>query len=310
MKKLFLTILSLLFIGCGGGSSPSSQIIEEENNNTVEIIYQTIEEVDENFTLIERGYVSVDRNFSKKLQVISSQLEFNKILKTTQNSVNIDFSKNSILAFVLGDKPSNQYSINVNNIKRVKNKREYIKVLLETTIIKDECIKNKEHVLPFIFVSTPIKPYEQFIFEESIKVVECGESDLNETPQIVTFKKIENDTIEYNSGLKFKSIKIIKDRETLNELYLDDLSDRIDLSDIDFENETLIALSMGEKDSHGYYINVIEVNEYNEYIEVKVENNYPWSLSISQPLMTYPASFITIPKTEKEIIFKEYVNIY
>ncbi len=72
---------------------------------------------------------------------------------------------------------------------------------------------------------------------------------------------------------------------------------------VDFENQTAIAVVMGQKPSGGYAINLQQIKVTDEKIEFMVKEKAPGKNCVVPLALTNPYQIIAIEKTEKEIIF-------
>jgi hypothetical protein len=76
-----------------------------------------------------------------------------------------------------------------------------------------------------------------------------------------------------------------------------------DETEVNFENEMVLAVFMGMKNSGGYSINIVEIVEKDELIEVMVEENVPGEDDMVTMAITYPGHIVKIEKTDKPIVF-------
>jgi hypothetical protein len=75
---------------------------------------------------------------------------------------------------------------------------------------------------------------------------------------------------------------------------------------VDFENETVIGLFVGEKSTTGHWVQIDRIvrdDEKGLVVEYYVTEPDPWMVVLD--VVTYPFTIIAIPKTDEEISFVE-----
>lgn len=77
---------------------------------------------------------------------------------------------------------------------------------------------------------------------------------------------------------------------------------------IDFETKLIILVTMGEKSSGGYTINISDISENKNKVVVTVLNSIPEASCPTTSALTFPFEFIQLDKTTKEIVFKTIEN--
>lgn len=128
-------------------------------------------------------------------------------------------------------------------------------------------------------------------------------------------KDLSQDTIpfqtitqDYYGGLIDSKFIVIEDVKSLDEVY--DLlskgkSPKLEAPKINFDNETIIALFLGEKTSGGYSISVEKVVNYKDSIVVNYKTETPKKGEMVTSVMTQPYCIIKMPKTLKTIVFNK-----
>lgn len=127
----------------------------------------------------------------------------------------------------------------------------------------------------------------------------------------ISFHRLYNGDSSTNSDLNLsKRFQVIQDFQVFEYLYQNHVKALMitqpDIPFVDFENEIVLAVFMGEQGSGQYYIKILSIKEYNDYIEVELETIIPGNGCTVTEALTSPVDFVTIPKTDKKIIFKEY----
>jgi len=101
-----------------------------------------------------------------------------------------------------------------------------------------------------------------------------------------------------------KAYFIIKDKESFNEL-LDKINSDTEIidTDINFSEEMVVGVFLGEKQTGGYEVEVTDVLDQNDYIEFQIKINEPDPGEIVAQSITSPYHIIKLNKTEKEMVF-------
>ena len=86
---------------------------------------------------------------------------------------------------------------------------------------------------------------------------------------------------------------LIKDSETWKE---------ISNQEIDFDEKSVIVLSLGEKPTGGYSIEIEEITEKDDLIKISAIEKYPGEGCMVTQVISYPKKEVVIPKTDKEEI--------
>ena len=81
------------------------------------------------------------------------------------------------------------------------------------------------------------------------------------------------------------------------------------LPNIDYENNMLIAVILGERNNGGYSIKTKSILETKRNISITTEEEKPGNTCLTNSVMTYPFQLIEIPKTDKEITFTKTVKV-
>jgi hypothetical protein len=112
-----------------------------------------------------------------------------------------------------------------------------------------------------------------------------------------------------HSNIEESKYMIINDKKTYNEVFLKINQTRvpkIDIQNIDFENNQIIALFMGMKSSGGYAIAIDHILCKTDELTVYIKENKPNGPATS--VLTQPYFIAQIPKTDKKINFVKLVD--
>jgi hypothetical protein len=106
----------------------------------------------------------------------------------------------------------------------------------------------------------------------------------------------------FDSSLTTKEQYVIKNEEGFKKLW-QDINAVIELPEVDFSKEMVIAVFMGEKPTGGYGIEVTSVYEYRDKITVNVKEKEPGPDEIVTQALTYPYHIVTTKSIDKEVVF-------
>ncbi len=257
-----------------------------------------------------------DFNNSKRFEMIYTKEAFSEIyLNYVHNNPtpDVDFNNNSVLIL----RTSNEYKYSLDTyVKEVKDYLSYTEISIETRMRIGGCNYLEDNLFADIeFISIP-KTGKEVLLNEKIKIEGCTmygkqtDIDINETFLELSFREIDliNNYGEtaYNTYKRLEVVQNLKVFEYLYQNHINPVGVDKELPFIDFEKETLLTLFLGLKGSTGYDIKVKSIKEYEYYIEVEIENTLVGYGCPAGNALTSPVTFVTIPKTNKEIIFKEY----
>jgi len=103
--------------------------------------------------------------------------------------------------------------------------------------------------------------------------------------------------------LKDKARYVLKDEEEFKKIW-QNISPVRGLPEIDFDNNMVIAVFMGEKPTGGYEIEIKTVYEYEDRIAVNIVETEPGEEDIVTQALTYPYHIIILEKSEKDVVFE------
>ncbi len=129
-------------------------------------------------------------------------------------------------------------------------------------------------------------PVEQ---EEDLGLI--GEQELSN----VEFETLVKST---HSSYQDEDHFVIVDEEGLNNLELGELSEKVN-----FEEEMILAVFMGERTTGGYSIEIVEIMEKDDVVEVIIGQTSPGEDDMVSMAFTYPEHIVKMEKTEKPIEF-------
>ena len=263
-------------------------------------------------------FIIGDYNQSKRFEIIYDSDRFNELYSNYVDSEyipDVNFDNNFVLFF----RNSSQKYTNIIRVKEIKGYQLYSEIVTQTLITKGKSKVRDNISAYFEFVSIP--KLGTTIFNESITIENYDEygdlinNDINNTFVELPFEEIDLKKAEITYGevadMDGKRLEVIQNLEVFGYLYknfINPIGVDVDSPSIDFEKNTLLALFMGRYGSGGYDIKVKWIKEYEDYVEVDIENTLVGYGCPASSSLTSPAIFVTIPKTDKEVIFKEYAS--
>ncbi len=126
---------------------------------------------------------------------------------------------------------------------------------------------------------------------------------LANNPKEIKFEIIKNFGLAYQN----EGIRIFKNYGEFEKFYKSQtnlVSDSVPKLNVNFENELLIGIFLGERPTSGYSINVDKVVLENKKIVIQASEICPKKDQIVLMVITYPSIFIKIPKYNYPIELK------
>ncbi len=259
------------------------------------------------FTNIESGYDSGIKDFSKRLA--KNEKEFSELYRehlSSQKTVNaivfpkIDFEKEMVAAIFLGERPSSGYDINIKNVSSTDSQ---IVIEANETIPKKDLVTSNIITYPYQFITIP-KSDLSVKFDISLTVPQSGIINGTSTN---TDNKIETLIVKpfmigENSNIKNQQYLVIKSRDEFKNIWFEHTaSNSSTIPEIDFGNNSLIAVFSGNRNGAGFSINVSSAVETKNDLRVFVDLSR--DLSQAKNIVTSPFSMVLIPKTFKNPTF-------
>ena len=140
-----------------------------------------------------------------------------------------------------------------------------------------------------------------FLSCNSQKEVSKKENTMNQESQIEVLAN------ESHGGYETSKYLVIKDQKALQEIYGKVNMIRrpgIPIPKIDWKNEMVIALFMGQTNSGGYSISVTEISLLNDKkVEILLKETKP--KGVATTVICQPFYFCKVQRTDKEIVFKK-----
>ncbi|MDO8508968.1 MAG: protease complex subunit PrcB family protein [Nanoarchaeota archaeon] len=155
-------------------------------------------------------------------------------------------------------------------------------------------------------VNKPLLFHSSLVLIGIIIVISVFYLDIVKTPQEtekkpgeLSFKVLLEGT---QNSLSQKQTRIAKSTTDWTKLWGEMFPEQILPSSPNFQEETIIALFLGEKPTGGYSIKVEKMINHLFYIEAIVKESTPGENCLLTQALTQPYTLVSIPKTNKQII--------
>jgi hypothetical protein len=284
-----MVLLAGLFPGCGRLKEDGSQKSTEEKTAGRIIVFEDI----------KTGFVSVSDARYKRYEVVKTQEQFDLLYAmgylsgipdTEETAPAVDFATRDVAALLQGAQVSTGYSIEV---KEIIESNGFMTINIETKVPGQGCPAEDAQTAPFSFISYP-KSGSKVLFNEVVVVTHCDgladvPSDLEHSVLPASDAAIDLD--------EPKLLEVIGDTDRFAEVY-----GAGTLPEVDFSQNVVLGLFAGVQPSTGFRIEVPKITEYSRQIEVEVMTIAP---CLAEDAHTAPRSFVVIPATSKEIVFRE-----
>ncbi|MCF6280313.1 MAG: protease complex subunit PrcB family protein [Flavobacteriaceae bacterium] len=161
--------------------------------------------------------------------------------------------------------------------------------------------------------------------QEELTVEKAVEKEVMQRDSILEKEVVQDDTTPKNEntmkqetqievlaqkshgGYETSKYLVIKDHKSLQEIYGKVNRMRrpgIPVPEIDFKNEMVIALFMGEKNSGGYSIAIDKITSLSDYkVEFLLKETKPEGMATT--VICQPFTFYKTLRTDKEVVFKK-----
>jgi hypothetical protein len=128
----------------------------------------------------------------------------------------------------------------------------------------------------------------------------CSGYNMEDSPEGLDFTSISRGQA---SSISDQRQLVIRDEQGFQDIWqqIDDVSG---LPEIDFENNMVIAVFMGERPTGGYGIEIESIDEYPDRITVNIAETEPGPDELTTQALTYPYHIVTTENTDKEVGFE------
>ncbi len=125
----------------------------------------------------------------------------------------------------------------------------------------------------------------------------------NDNEQELVGQGLEFETLAHNFDSRYEEemFYVIKDEETFVNLWENTLEEAT--IEVNFDEQMVLAIFMGEKPSGGYGIEITHVIETDNAIEVTAIETVPGEEDMVTMALTYPSHVIVLEKSDKNVIF-------
>lgn len=134
---------------------------------------EKIEDDENSFEIlqIKKGTNDLDLEFERGNYIINSPTEWNNIFGETNIEPNVDFEEKTVIAVVMGQKPSGGYSV---SIKQLEIGKDTIQFMVEEVIPGEKCFVTEALTNPYQIISID-KTQKEIRFVGNTVVNECLE---------------------------------------------------------------------------------------------------------------------------------------
>lgn len=273
-------------------SASPSPVTQVSNNNQNDTLGQI------EFRRILSGEKSNIRDYETR--IIDNEVDFVKLWDdhtgTKTNPIfipKIDFGYKNVIAVFLGERPTTGFSLDVAIINETKDS---INVSLRENKPQPGSEVKAEITQPFLIIET----------KKSTKKVNIERPLLsNAVNQQVEFKSLE---IGYDSGIKEFSKRLAKTDKEFSSLYIEHLTSQKNVNatvfpKVDFKNEMVAGIFLGERPSSGYTLDIKRVVKTDSQIIIEASETPPTKDSNITSIITAPYQFITLPQSDLPVKF-------
>ncbi len=127
----------------------------------------------------------------------------------------------------------------------------------------------------------------------------CRGYDIEDNPESLEFTSISKGQA---SSISEQRQLVIRDEQGFKDIW-QEIDDVRGLPEIDFENNMVIAVFMGERPTGGYGIEIKSIDEYPDRITVNIVETEPGPDELTTQALTYPYHIVTTEKTDSEVRF-------
>lgn len=274
-------------------SASPNPVIQQPNPNIQNEVLGQIE-----FRRILSGEKSNIRAYETR--VIDNELDFVKLwddhtgTKTNPLFIpKIDFTYKNVIAVFLGERPTTGFNL---DIALIDESKDAIKVSLKENKPQPGSEVKAEITQPFLIIETK-KTNKKVIIEKPLLT--------NTINQDIIFKNIE---IGYDSGIKEFSKRLAKNDKEFSSLYTEHLTGQKNINatvfpKINFKDEMVAGIFLGERPSSGYSINIKRVVKTDSQIIIEASETTPDKDSDITSIITTPYQFITLPQSDLPVKF-------
>jgi len=116
-----------------------------------------------------------------------------------------------------------------------------------------------------------------------------------------------------NSGFLEQSNRVIENIDELDKTWetaFINYTRKKPIPILDFEKQSVLLVTMGEKSNGGFSIKVDSVKENENLISVNIIELHPGKSCATESVIVYPFQIISLEKTTKKVVFKTVKKVY
>lgn len=226
-------------------------------------------------------------------QLIQTQADFeafwNQHAGSMQSVPQVDFSREWLIAVVLGEQPSVGYSACVDSIQR---DQALLDVKLQVTAPPQDTFMARVNSSPGCLVRLAPQATTQIRFtypEQQSQRTDLPMRTLSQSS---------------NSLILQPRYVVAQDVESFRQLWLEHTGTADTMPMVDFSKEMVIAAFMGEQATGGYSLNIESVTEEQQRLRIKVGKVAPQPDQMVIQMLTAPAHLVAVPRRDLPIDFQ------
>ncbi|HEY9838969.1 MAG: protease complex subunit PrcB family protein [Candidatus Sericytochromatia bacterium] len=208
----------------------------------------------------------------------------------SQSPPAIDFSREWVIAVLLGEVPTPGYSTCVASIRREAGK---LQAQLRRGGPPEDSFMPMLPAAPGCLVSLPKQTDGEISFSYST------------TSQTRTALPMHTLSQISNSRILTPRYVVAQDAESFRQLWIEHVGSADNLPAVDFSREMVVAAFMGEQPSGGYALTIQEVAEEAGHLKVRVLKSRPSPEQMVIQMLTAPAHLLAIPRRDLPIDFED-----
>lgn len=207
-----------------------------------------------------------------------------------ENMPDVDFRKNWIIAVGAGLKPTRGYR---HCVSKAIIEDNILKVFVESTEPSENLFLPLQNSSPGCLIQVPRQVGIEVAFQNTEKKAQR------------TALKMRDLIHVSNSMIQEPREVLSRDLDSFKLLWKEHGAELSSLPDVDFKQEMVIAVFMGEQSTGGYDLSIHHVLDTETELQIYLERRVPPEDSMVIQMLTAPAHFVAIPARDKTVVFKE-----
>lgn len=212
---------------------------------------------------------------------------------TTLGIPQIDFNQQALVAAFLGRRNTAGYRIEISRVVQDPEAKTVSVYLQEVPPPADHFVA-QVFTTPFVFATIPKPAYPVRFYSPEGKLTATSER---------TLLPMRNVSLVSNSFVTAPRQVVARDQASFQRLWLEHTGENVGAPEVDFSKEMVVAVFMGEKNTGGYQVRIVEVRQSAGQVEVVTEEKTPPEGSMVIQVLTAPAHLVVVPRSEGPVRF-------